>query len=163
MANTLLTPCPEHLLLEEAYSCTFMEDYTSQLPTTGLILNSNAVNKSLRNAMQMADGTTKAVEVVWNQEFCGTPNDGCLTDVCNAAPQDLVQAKSVINYDPCDDDNSGHWSFKVKYDEFREFNELMSRGSVGVRQLLSASSGTSNDSIQKRLYATIKMLELQAE
>jgi hypothetical protein len=76
---------------------------------------------------------------------------------------DLVQAKSVINYDPCDDDNSGHFSFKVKYDEFREFNELMSRGSVGVRQLLSASSAGSNDSIQKRLYATIKMLELQAE
>jgi hypothetical protein len=163
MANQLLTPCPEHLLLEEAYSCTFMEDYTSQLPTTGLILNSNAVNKSLRNAMQMADGTTKAVEVVWNQEFCGTPEDGCLTDVCNADPMDLVQAKTTISYDPCDDDNSGHMSFKVKYDEFREFNELMSRGSVGVRQLLSASSAGSNDSIQFRLYSAIKKLELQAE
>ncbi len=163
MPNTLLTPCPEHLLLEEAFACSFMEDYTSQLPTTGLILNSNAVNKSVRNAMQMADGTTKAVEIVWNQEFCGTASDGCLTDTCNASPMDLVQAKSVVNYDACDSDNSGYMSFKVAYNEFKAFNELMSRGPVGVRQVLSPESGMSTDSIQFRLYNAIKKLELQAE
>lgn len=163
MANQLLTSCPEKLILDEIFSCTFFEDYSINLPTTGLLLNSAAIGKAYKNAAQLANGQTQSVKIQWNAEFCGEAEDGCVTDICDAPAMDLVQAEVTVPYDPCAADNSGHFSFKVPFEEFRQFNELMSKGPVGATQLLSASSANSSDSIQVRLYQAMKKLELQAE